>query len=203
MKRISIFTLILILSLITGACGARGAEAEPTLNPVDLQGTVVAAALTVVAETQAALPTATPPPTATLTPLPTPTFLPPPTAEETLPPAPGGNSGSGDPCIDQLLPDTLQGETVRMRIDNSTRVTVQGSINLHQTGPGAVCGYRPYSLTPGEFVVINDLVVGCYTLWAWNPDPDAYFIVTNGTSCVDTSNTWVFNISTTSLTLNR
>jgi hypothetical protein len=38
-------------------------------------------------------------------------------------------------------------------------------------------------------------VVGCYSIWAWNPDPDDYFMVTNGTSCLDTSNTWAFDIS--------
>jgi hypothetical protein len=90
-----------------------------------------------------------------------------------------------------------------MRIDNSTRATVSVSVYLQQSGPGAVCGYRSYSLAPAEYVVINNLVEGCYTVWAWNPDPDEYFIVTNGTSCVNTSNTWVYNISTSSITLNR
>ena len=90
-----------------------------------------------------------------------------------------------------------------MRIDNSTKASLSVSIYLQQTGPGTVCGYRGYTLAPGEFVVINDLVEGCYTLWAWNPDPDDYFIVTNGTSCVNTSDTWLFSISTGSITLNR
>ena len=203
MKFFSALILVLMLSPIVGACGSRATQAAPTMSAVDIQSTAVAAAFTLVAETLASLPTATPPPTFTNTPLPTPTFLPSPTPEGTQSPAPGGNSGGGDPCIDQLLPDTLQGETVRMRIDNSTRATVSVSVYLQQSGPGAVCGYRPYSLAPGEYVVINDLVAGCYTLWAWNPDPDEYFIVTNGTSCVDTSDTWVFDISTSSITLNR
>jgi hypothetical protein len=50
--------------------------------------------------------------------------------------------------------------------------------------------------------VINNLVEGCYTIWAWNPDPDAYFIVTNGAStCVDDSAPAVFDISTNSIKL--
>lgn len=206
MKHVSIFIRILALSLILSACGTPAVPAEPTINPVDLQSTVAAAAFTVVAQTQAALPSATSPPptaTATNTPLPTPTFLPLPTSEGTLPPAPGGNSAGADPCIDQVLPATLQGEPIRMRVDNSTRATVSVSVYLQQSGPGAVCGYRAYSLAPGEFIVLNDFVEGCYTLWAWNPDPDEYFIVTNGTSCLDTSDTWVFDISTSSITLNR
>jgi hypothetical protein len=205
-KFVSFFTWILALSLILSACGTPEVPAEPTLNPADLQGTVAAGAFTMVAQTQAALPTATlppPTPTATHTPHPTPTVRPAPAAEGTLPPAPTNNSGAGDPCIDQVLPATLQGEPVHMRIDNSTRATVSVSVYLQQSGPGAVCGYRSYSLAPAEYVVINNLVEGCYTVWAWNPDPDEYFIVTNGTSCVNTSNTSVFNISTSSITLNR
>ena len=49
---------------------ACGPEPEPTMSAADVQGTAVAAAWTMVAETQAAIPTATPiPPTET--PLPT------------------------------------------------------------------------------------------------------------------------------------
>jgi hypothetical protein len=74
-------------------------------------------------------------------------------------------------------------------------------VYLQQTTPQSVCGYRSYTLGPEQFVVLNDLVEGCYTLWAWNPDPDEYFIVTNGTSCIDDSDTWVFDVSTGSITL--
>jgi hypothetical protein len=122
--------------------------------------------------------------------------LPLPSPEGTIPPVPTGNAGGEDPCIDKVLPASLQGEPVKIRIDNSTKATVSVSVYLQQTGPQSVCGYRSYTLAPGQFIVINDLVEGCYTLWAWNPDPDAYFIVTNGTSCIDTSNTWTFDIST-------
>jgi hypothetical protein len=51
-------------------------------------------------------------------------------------------------------------------------------------------------LTPaGGSLVIADLIEGCYSLWAWNPDPKDYFMVTNGTSCLDKSQTWVFDIT--------
>lgn len=196
MKRFPILTLYIMIALITSGCGA---EPIPTVNAIDLQSTVAAAALTAVAETQAAIPTATPPPptsTFTDTPAPTNTVLPLPSPEGTIPPVPTGNAGGEDPCIDKVLPASLQGEPIRIRIDNSTKATVSVSVYLQQTGPQSVCGYRSYTLAPGQFIVINDLVEGCYTLWAWNPDPDAYFIVTNGTSCIDTSNTWTFDIST-------
>ena len=205
MKCFSILTLVLVQALvITLMISACGAQATPTVNAIDIQGTVAAAAFTMVAETQAAIPTATPPPptaTFTDTPAPTNTPLPLPSSEVTFTPVPNGNSGSGDPCINQVLPASLPGETIRIRINNSTKAALSVSVYLNQTGPGGECGYRSYTLPPGQFNVINDLVEGCYTLWAWNPDPDAYFIVTNGTSCLDNSNNWVFDISTRSIKL--
>jgi hypothetical protein len=203
MKYFSILTLILAITLSLSACGAGSPQASPTINAVDLQRTVAAAAFTVIAETKAAIPTATPTLTATFTntPAPTATVPPLPPSQLTLTPPASGNSGGGDPCIYKTLPPTLQGEPVRMRIDNSTRATVSVSVYLQQASPQGVCGYRGYTLAPGEFIVLNDLVVGCYTLWAWDPNPDTYFIVTNGTSCIDSSDTSVFNISTSSLRL--
>jgi len=201
MKRFSILTLVLVIALTLSACGARGAaDATPTINPVDqavaVQGTVIAAGFTNVAQTQTALPTATPLPP-TNTPAATATFLPTPTVGPTLASVPGAD----DPCINQVMPATLQGETIRIRIDNPTRASIMVSVNLHQASPQSQCGYRSYSLAAGESLVINDLVVGCYSIWAWNPDPQGYFMVTNGTSCLNTSQNWTFDISTSTIRL--
>jgi hypothetical protein len=197
MKCFSSLTLILTIALIISACGP---QATPTVNAVDLQSTMAAAAFTMIAETQAAIPTATPiPPTATFTntPPPTDTPLPLPSSQVTSTPIPNSNSGGGDPCVNSTLPASLQGETVRIRINNSTEATLALSVYLSQTTPRNVCGYRIYTIDPGQFLILNDLVEGCFTLWAWNPDPEGYFIVTNGAaSCLDSSDTWVFDIST-------
>ena len=205
MKCFSILTLVVMITLSISACGARGTQATPTVNAVDIQSTAAAVAFTIVAETQAAIPTATPPPpteTPTNTPAPTVTFLPLPSSAVTLTPVPNANSGGGDPCINKVLPAVLQGETVKIRINNSTKAALAISIYLSQTVPQIVCGYRTYTLEPGQSLILNDLVEGCYTLWAWNPDPQAYFIVTNGaSSCIDNSETWVFDISTSSIKL--
>ena len=201
MKRFSILPLALVLTLILSACGAQ-ATPIPTLDPVNLLSTSAAVAFTMVAQTQAAIPTATPiPPTATFTntPLPTPTVPPLTGAAVTFTAIPNSNAGAGDPCINQVLPALLPGQTVRLRLNNSTRADLSVSVNLHQATPQSVCGYRSYTLTQGQSIVINDLVVGCYTIWAWNPIPEEYFIVTNGTTCVDTSENWVFDISTGSI----
>jgi hypothetical protein len=175
------------------------------LNAVDLQGTVAAAAFTLIAETQAAIPTATPPPptaTFTDTPIPTITLLSSPSPAGTLPPVPNGNSGAGDPCIHTTLPESLQGDPVRIRLNNSTTTMLSVTVYLSQTTPQTVCGYRSYTIDRGQSIVLNNLVEGCYTIWAWNPDPDDYFIVTNGaSSCIDDSETAVFDISTSSIKL--
>ena len=204
MKFFSILILLLMITLIISACGTAGAPVTPGINAVDIQNTVAAAAFTVVAETQSAIPTATPPPptgTFTATPAPTNTFLPLSSPGVTFTPLPNANSGGGDQCINKVLPGSLKGEPIKMRIDNSTKATLSVSVYLQQNGPQGECGYRSYTLEPGQVIVINDLIEGCYTLWAWNPDPDSYFIVTNGTSCIDSSNKWVFDISTSNIKL--
>jgi hypothetical protein len=207
MKNFSILTQVLVLTLLTlisGACAPQ-ATPNPTSNATDVENTMVSEIVTMLAETHAAIPTTTPTPTATATvtntPAATATLPIMPTLGATLTAIPGGNSGAADPCINKVLPATLAGEPIRIRIDNPTRATLMLSVNLQQSGPQSECGYRGYTLAPGESLVITDLVEGCYTLWAWNPDPDAYFIVTNGTSCLDASISWTFDISTSSLRL--
>lgn len=207
MKHFSIFTQVLaqalVITLIISACGA---GVTPTANAIDLPGTISAAGSTVIAETQAAIPTATPlPPTAipTDTPALLPTFPPAPSLDATtFVVTPAGISSTKNPCINQVLPAPLVGAPIKIRIDNPTKATLNVSVYLLQNGPGTQCGYRSYTLAPGQPLVINDLVEGCYTVWAWNPDPKDYFMVTNGTSCLDTSSTsWTFDISPTGIKL--
>ena len=199
MKRLLFLTQALAITLIIIACGG-APQATPTIDPVDLQNTAVAGAFTLVAETQAAIPTATPPPstaTVTNTPAGTATFPPLPTLGATFTASPA----AVDPCFSNLLPASLEGEKIKIRIDNPTRGTINVSVYLQQSSPGSVCGYRGYTLTAGQSLVIADLVEGCYSLWAWNPDPKDYFMVTNGTSCLDKSQTWTFDITTSGIRL--
>lgn len=145
-----------VLSLLISACGA---QSTPTANPVDVQHTAEAAAFTMVAETQLAIPTATPlPPTATptLTPLPTLTPIASPTlsAQNSTPigltVAPQQNiptftpqsssSGSGqDPCNQALV--AWEGQGAKLMIVNETKP--QGSIvlSLYVTTDLGQCGY--------------------------------------------------------------
>ena len=198
MKRFSIpaQAFALVITLIVSACGSP--QAAPTVDPVDMQSTAVASALTLLAETQAALPTSTPPPPTvafTDTPVFTATIPPLPTLGATFTPSLEVNSNVGDPCVTTPMPNSLPGKTIKIRIDNPTQGTINLSVNLHPGNPQGICGYRGYTLAAGDSLVISDLVEGCYSLWAWNPDPDDYFIVTNGTSCLDDSDNWTFDIT--------
>lgn len=202
MKRSSILTLVLAIALLLSACGTK-ATPTPAVSVVEMQNTAAAVALTMIAQTQAAIPTSTPiPPTPTFTntPLPTNTFLPLPAAGVTFTPVPNSSSGAGKDCINAVLPEGLQGNPVKIRINNSTKVSVNVTVYLNRTIPPAVCGYRAYVLDPGGALVINDMVEGCFTLWAWNPDPKGYFMVTNGAaSCLDGSYPVAFDISTSDI----
>jgi hypothetical protein len=118
-----------------------------------------------------------------------------PTLDVTLTPTPTENPNASDPCVNQVLPATLTGQPIRIRIDNPTKAAINLTVYLQSGNPQGVCGYRGYTIAPGDSLVISDLVEGCYSLWAWNPDPKNYFMVTNGTSCLNSSQNWTFDIT--------
>ena len=146
MKRITISTFIAAITMIISACGA---EPVPTMSAVDVQLTAVAAAFTVVAQTQEAIPTATPLPpteTASATPLPTNTSASLPTLQATFTPAPVNNAG-GDPCATRVLSWSPKGRPTTIRIVNTTKAAVTVSVYLNETLDHNECGYRSYSLS--------------------------------------------------------
>lgn len=141
-----------VLSLLVSACGA---QATPTVNPLDVQHTAEAAAFTMVAETQQAFPTTTPvPPTAapspTLPPTNTPLASLTPNALNTsptvttpqvnIPTFTPQSSGSGaDPCNQPLT--AWEGPSATLNIVNETKP--QGSIilSLYVVTDLGQCGY--------------------------------------------------------------
>ena len=136
-----------VLSLFVSACGA---QSTPTVNPVDIQHTAEAAAFTMVAQTQAAIPTATPlPPTEapTLTPLPslTPITSPTPvgltlTPQTNIPTFTPQSSGSGtDPCNQALT--AWQGPSANLNIVNETRPRGTIILSLYVVTELGQCGY--------------------------------------------------------------
>jgi len=201
MKRFTISSLVFAMTMIISACGA---QAVPTMDPADVQFTAVAAAFTIVAETQAAVPTSTPlPPTETASPLPPPSNTPIalPTSsnlQPTFTPAPASNTG-GDPCATRVLSWSPLGRATTIRIVNTTKAAVTVSLYLNETQDHNECGYRAYSLAKNNDVVITDLVQGCYNLWAWSTDPQTSFRVASATSCINNPDKWTFEISESNL----
>jgi hypothetical protein len=196
MKRFPFLTVLALAGMLLSACGA---PAAPTMNPIDVQSTAQAAAMTMVAQTLAAVPTATPlpptePPTQTPAATDTPLALPTLAVTLTSTPAAASNNGGGDPCANRVLSYSPKGKATIIRIANTTKVTVNVSLYLNETEGHGECGYRAYTLTKNNDVVITDLVYGCYSVWAWSDDAKDKFGASGG-GCINNPDKWTFEIS--------
>lgn len=195
MNRIKLVTTILAI-LIT-ACAP---QATPTINPVDVQNTAVAAAFTLVAETQAAMPTATslpPTETATQTPAPTNTSLATVTLATTLTPVAAVASTStsgGDYCQTRILSWSPKGRPATIHIINTNRAAITVSLFLSETADHFECGYRVYEIGSRSDVFITDMVQGCYTLWAFNNDQRTP-VNAFGSGCINNPDKWTIEIT--------
>ena len=151
MKR-NVLIIGILLTLLVSACAP---QAAPTANPVDVQHTAEAAAFTVVAETQAAMPTATPvPPTETPPPTALPTDTPPPLptsgTQATLPtgiptftpqsPNASTNTDNNQDICNQPL-TAWQGPTANFTIYNQTRPEGTIVLSMYVTTTLGQCGY--------------------------------------------------------------
>ena len=186
---------IIIVGTLLSACGA---EPAPTMSAADVQSTAVSSAFTMVAQTQAAIPTNTPfPPTETPTNTPVPTDTPavPPTLAARPTIAPPTTDPNVDPCSNRVLAANPNGKPTKIRIVNTTKYPVTVSLYLNETASHGECGYRGYELGKNGDVVISDLVLGCYNLWAWSTSPKKSFNVASGTSCINNSDKWTFEIT--------
>jgi hypothetical protein len=196
MKQIYTLSIVLLLPVFVSACSAT--PAVPTINHVDVQNTAVAAALTIVAQTQAAIPTATPlpptePPTATLASTNTPLSLP--TLEATFTPV---LQTTVDPCSTRILASSPKGRETTIHIINTEKTRITVSVYLNETASWGECGYRSYVLGPRDNVLITDLVQGCYDLWAFNSDPQNP-VNAFGSGCINNPDKWTFEISSSNI----
>jgi uncharacterized protein YceK len=196
MKRF--FILILASILLLSACGT---PAEPTLSAEEVQGTAMAAAMTMVAETQAAIPTATPiPPTDTPAPTPLPTnTVPPfvlPTESSLVQP---GNTAVAqatvaDICSDlkHVIPSGAAGPTTTVKIVNENKSPATISVYLNKTAFGE-CGYRSYSLAKNSSTV-QTLPQGCYSAWAFSTGGKDQFNASGYGLCMNNTDKWTMVI---------
>lgn len=199
MKKSILISVTILLALIMSACGANATEA-PALSAEEIQSTAVAAAFTIVAQTQAAIPTNTPlPPTETPfpTPLPTDTPVPSPTIDPlTIPTftattaASSGGTG-GDPC-NAPLPGVVTGNPTKIRLSNQTKGELVISLYLNKT-PFGECGYRGYNLSKNDSITITDLPTGCYNVSVFVTLPDKNS-KSFGYGCINNPDLWEFKI---------
>jgi hypothetical protein len=199
MKHLKFPSILFLIALIASACAP---QAAPTMSAADVQSTAAAAAFTMVAQTMAAIPTATPLPptdTPTATPLATETPLPLPTLEVTATTAAissSNNNGNAtvDPCSNRVLSASPKGKPTVIRIANTTKAEVTVSLYLNETASKGECGYRSYVLSKNNDVVISDLVQGCYNLWAWSNNNKVH-VNAGGSGCINNDDKWTFEIS--------
>jgi hypothetical protein len=201
MKQFKFPALVAAIALIISACAP---EAVPTINAADVQSTAVAAAFTMVAQTQAAIPTATPLPpteTPTQTPLPTDTPISLPTLDVTATTAPVGGAPAGgatvDPCSNRVLSGPQGRETI-IRIVNTTREAIRVSLYLNETAGQGACGWRTVDLSRNNDIVFTDLVQGCYNLYAWTIDSQNSFNSSGG-GCINNPDKWTFEVKADSI----
>jgi hypothetical protein len=172
-----VWILFAIAALVLAACGP---AAEPTMSPADVQGTAMAGAQTMVAETQAAIPTATSiPPTEMPSVTPAPTNTVPPLINLTQSTQVGGATqpaatqavvqlptntappsvGSNDPCNQPLT--TWDGESAKLIVRNETRPRGHVILALGFTTNMGQCGI--ISTNVDNTVTLN---VPIGTFWA-------------------------------------
>jgi hypothetical protein len=166
MERKMIKRIIPVLMAVTVLLTACGPQGTPTMSAAEVEGTAVAAAWTMVAMTQEAIPTATElPPTETPSPTPLPTFTPlaEPTQELIIPTATTAPS-SGGSCLGPINMGEA-GPTSRVRIENETGGNITISLNLWESAFGQ-CGAVSYSLSKNEKLIVN-LPRGSWWAYAW------------------------------------
>lgn len=145
-RRFVMFGMILCLAL--SACG--GEPAAPTLSSADVGATAQAAAFTMIAETQAAIPTDTPlPPTATFTsaPLPTDTPTSTPTIDPSLPTAtftlaPQSSAPTQQSDCNKILSE-WNVPTIKIIVSNETQPKGTLVLSLYVTTAQGECGFIP------------------------------------------------------------
>ena len=201
MKRI--LFVVATLALLLSACGP---QATPTIDPALIQASAIAAANTMVAMTQAAIPTATPvPPTPvpspTLAPLPTPVSLP--TFAAAASPTLAASSGGADTC-NHVMDMGAAGPTTTIHIRNKTNGHANGSIWNNQKNAFGQCGYIYISVAPRDSVNISvPLSSGgaCYWAYAWINDPSHLSTSSGGPFCINTISTWQIIINYDSMSI--
>jgi len=129
-----------VLSLAASACAPR---ATATINPLDIQHTAEAAAFTMIAQTEEAVPTATlVPPTETATPTRLPTLTPITSPTSDVMPTATRSQSTGstqDDCNKALT--AWEGPTAKLNLANETKPKGTVTLSLYVVTELGECGY--------------------------------------------------------------
>ena len=162
--------ILIIVTALAFTLSACGAKATPT---PDVMGTANAAASTMIAETQAALPTETPiPPTEvpTETPQPSPTIPSLPTLPILASPTRAAIIGGGGGECSGVISTSKGESTATIVINNNTKVLLGVSLYLNKNSFGD-CGFwsSPAGIPPNSSVTQSSFPASnsCYHVTAW------------------------------------
>ena len=162
--------ILIIVTALAFTLSACGAKATPT---PDVMGTANAAASTMIAETQAALPTETPiPPTEvpTETPQPSPTIPSLPTLPILASPTRAAIIGGGGGECSGVISTSKGESTATIVINNNTKVLLGISLYLNKNSFGD-CGFwsSPAGISPNSSVSVPNFPASnsCYHVTAW------------------------------------
>jgi hypothetical protein len=194
--------LLLILFAGVFLISACGPAPEPTMSAEDVQGTAVAAAWTMVAETEAAIPTATPiPPTETPspTPLPTNTILPLELPTQALVIQPTATTASSTDECNRVL-TSPDGPQTTLLISNETKAPIGITIGLLKNVFGE-CGYL-YYIIPKNGSSRVTVPLGCYWAYAYVNDPKQPTTVEGGGYCMNNTDKWTMVVRRENIILN-
>ena len=203
MRSKSMLTVVAVLALLLSACSAK---AVPTIDPALVQASAVAAANTMVAMTQAAMPTETPvPPTEAPTeiPQPTPTIPPLPTSPILASPTVFVPTGGGGECGGTIK--TSKGENLAtIVINNKTNVLLGVSLYLNKNSFGD-CGFwsSPTGLPPNSSVTLTSFPASnsCYHVTAWTLAGKTNFMNGNNFCVGSVAAKAVLNVTTTGISI--
>lgn len=185
---------LFVLSGFALTLSAACAPATPTVDAAQIQASAVAAASTMIAMTQAAIPTATETPVPSPTPLPSPTLEPLPTLP--LLPTASPTSTGGDDCNHLFDLGATGNARSKVLVNNNTKGSANLSLGMFQKNAFGQCGYLSFVIAKGASEIISMPQTGqgpCWWGYAWinGPNPSTS---QGGPFCWNNTDKWTLDI---------
>ncbi len=199
MKRILL--VVAAPALLLASCAP---AATPSVDAVQIQASAAAAAATMIAKTQAAMPTDTPVPPTPLpsdTPVPSATPLALPTLQGLSTPTGSSGSGTSTGECNHLLDVGASGPQATLMVRNDTKGPVTFSMGLGAKNSFGQCGYMGWAVPKAGSIVVSVPITytnqgdPCYWAFAFINDPKRQTNVSGGGFCINNTDKWTFDVS--------